>query len=76
MQMQLHRRIIMVLTKAKYNLRKTGIPLAEFSRMRGEQPAAKKPPMFIPADQAANVQLLTEILAELKEIKQNLKSKP
>jgi len=52
-------------------IRKTGIPLSEMTRNIGEKPR-QKPPVFIPADQLAVVNLLTDILNELKGIRKKI----
>lgn len=65
----------MVLTKAAYKMKKTGIPLADFNRNYGEQPPVKRKPQFIPAEQVALVELLSDILEQLKKIEENTRPK-
>lgn len=60
----------MVLTRIEQKISKTGIPLAEMNRNVGDHNRQK--PLFVPAEQVAQIQLLTEILEELKKINQKM----
>lgn len=63
----------MVLTKAKHNLRKTGVPLSEMTRNVADH--QKKRSLFVPADQVPVIEVLDEILREVKGLREDLKKK-
>jgi len=64
----------MTLTKMRHGqIRKTGIPLSEITRNVADHQRPKS--LFVPADQVAVLGILSEMLDELKEIKELLRRK-
>ena len=62
-----------VISKVKHLLRKTGIPLAEMTRNVADH--QKKRSIFVPAEQIAVIEVLDEILKEIKGLREDLKKK-
>ena len=54
--------------------KKTGTPLTEITRNIGEK--KQKPPLWVTADTAAMLNLLTEIRETLRQILEEVKKKP
>ena len=62
----------MPISKAKYKIKKTGVPITEINRNIGEKPQQRKP-LFVPVEQQATIIVLEQILTEIKEFREDVK---